>query len=310
MENLSSLQNVCFHVFEVVSKTTSIFVLPAFVAQVAFSNVLGEGVKSLDLLKRTTVYFLLIAGFPLFLQVLFAIPESFLPKYDSMNDFLEGAGDAGIAGIIPFALDRILEVILAGLYWIVYYLHIFIMLLLCSMAPIVFLSSTLLGMGLGLDVFLGLMIAVSSWPIIWFGFDVVHERLAFGQNDAFGAKCLELIVTLMKGLGPVGFAILTVKGPVGKAASKLAKAALGAGKMSVLQVATVGNASPDRHSQGYYTNRQNREFQRMHKEASFQDRRFGFDRDSRKELKPKEKPRKQDSQSGGKARENPRERNS
>src|SRR5690606_25339834 len=98
-----------------------------------------------------------------------------------------------------------------GLYWVVYYLHVFFMLLMCSMAPIVFLLSALLGIGLGLEIFMGLLIVGSSWPIIWYGFDQVHASLVNAQTDAFGAKCLELLITLFKGLAPVSFASLAVK---------------------------------------------------------------------------------------------------
>lgn len=233
MENFSSLHNICYQIFQEVSKTTSIFILPLFIGRLAFSGVVGQGSQALTTIKSAVIYFCLIAGFPLILDILFSIPEGFLPRMDS---FAQGVGEVpalGEATVIPFGLDVIIEVLLAGIYWLVYYLHIFFMLVMCSMAPIVFLTSTFLGVGLGLEIFLGLLIIGSSWPIIWFGFDQVHDALVTAQTDSFGAKCLELLLTLFKGLAPVAFASIAIKSPAGQMISKAAQATISGGKFSV-----------------------------------------------------------------------------
>lgn len=225
MENLSELHNICVKVFEAVAGTTTVFILPLFLGRVVLSNIMGDGAKAFTALKGALVYFVLIAAFPLIVEVLFSIPEAYLPKFDSMAALGNGAPGLELSSI-PFSLDRIIEVILAGLYWVVYYLHVFFMLLMCSMAPIVFLLSALLGVGLGLEIFMGLLIVGSSWPIIWYGFDQVHASLVSTQMDAFGAKCLELLITLFKGLAPVSFASLAVKSPAGRAISQAASGAI------------------------------------------------------------------------------------
>jgi hypothetical protein len=229
MENFSELHQVCLNVFESVSRTSSIFVLPLFMARIAFSNVLGESAKVFAALKGAVIYFCLIAAFPLIVEVLFSIPDAYLPKYESLNTLTAGS-PGWDSSVIPFTIDRILEVVLAGLYWVVYYLHVFFMLIMCSMAPIVFLSSSLLGIGLGLEIFMGLLIVGSSWPIIWYGFDQVHAHLVSAQTDEFGAKCLELLLTLFKGLAPVAFAGIAVKSPPGKAIAQATKTAASSGR--------------------------------------------------------------------------------
>ncbi len=225
MESFSELHNICIKVFESVAGTTTVFILPLFLGKVVFSNVMGDGSKAFAALKGALIYFVLVAAFPLIVEVLFSIPESYLPKFDSMASFTAGTPGWELSSI-PFSLDRIIEVILAGLYWVVYYLHVFFMLLMCSMAPIVFLLSALLGVGLGFEIFMGLLIVGSSWPIIWYGFDQVHASLVSAQSDAFGAKCLELLITLFKGLAPVSFASLAVKSPAGRAISQAASGAI------------------------------------------------------------------------------------
>jgi hypothetical protein len=135
-------------------------------------------------------------------------------------------------------VDRVLEVLLAGLYWVAYYLHIFFMIVMCSMAPIVFLSSTLLGMGLGLEIFFGLLIVGSSWPIIWYGFDQVHAHLVSAQTDQFGAKCLELLLTIFKGIAPVAFASVAIKSPPGRVLTSVAQSTISTGKWAITKAQT------------------------------------------------------------------------
>ena len=223
MENYSSLHQVCIQVFEAVSKTTSIFVVPFFMMRIVFSNILGEGSKVFEILKNTVLYFCLVSAFPLIIELLFSIPEAYLPRAEYMNAAAMNTPGWNPSSLIPFAVDRILEVLLAGLYWLAYYLHNFFMIVMCSMAPIVFLSSTLLGLGLGLEIFLGLLIAGSSWPIIWYGFDQVHAQLVSAQTDQFGAKCLELLLTLFKAIAPVAFASVAIKSPPGKVIAAAAR---------------------------------------------------------------------------------------
>lgn len=223
MENLNEVQKICIDVFDVVSKTTSLFVLPLFMGQIAFANISGEGGRAFTALKGVLIYFCLIAGFPMIFEVLFSIPETFLPRFQGIDDMQSQFANTDALSILPSILDRMIEVILSLLYWVVYYLHIFFMLLMSSMAPIVFLGGSVLGVGLGLELFLGLLIVGSSWPIIWYGFDQVHIKLMSAQSDQFGIKCLELLITILKGLAPVTFASAAIKSPAGKMATGAAK---------------------------------------------------------------------------------------
>jgi len=237
VESFSNLHQICVQVFEAISKTTTIFILPLFMMRIVFSNILGEGSKVFGIVKGTIIYFCLVAAFPLIIEILFSIPESYLPKFNSLASLTNDAPEWSSSSIIPFAVDRILEVLLAGLYWLAYYLHIFFMIVMCSMAPIVFLSSTLLGLGLGLEIFLGLLIVGSSWPILWYGFDQVHSHLVTAQTDEFGAKCLELLLTLFKGISPVAFASIAIKSPPGRAITSAAQASIATGKWAAVKIA-------------------------------------------------------------------------
>lgn len=227
VENFNDLQGVCLKVFESISGICTVFILPLFMAKIIYSSVLGEGSKAFSIIKGVVVYFVLTAAFPLILELILSIPESFLPKYKDLDNYIAGAKTISVGtSAVPSILDKVIEAILAGLYWIVYYLHIFFIILMSSMAPVVFLLSSILGIGLGLEAFFGLLLIGSSWPLIWYGFDQVHVSLASAQDDAFGAKCLELLITLLKGIGPISFAALAIKSPAGRAISQSAGFAL------------------------------------------------------------------------------------
>lgn len=227
MENPSGLQSLCIEVFNSVSDATTVFIIPLVMGRIVYTNSLGNGHKALETLKGLVVYFIATLAFPYLLDILFSIPESFLTKSQSLTSIGNQVSETNILNVIPSTLDIITNVILSSLYWIVYYLHVFFMLLMCSMAPMVFMLGSILGLGIGIEIFMGLLIIGSSWPIIWFGFDQVHGMLLQQQDDSFGSKCLEIIVTLFKGLGPLTFAALAIKSPAGKAVSTAARAAIG-----------------------------------------------------------------------------------
>lgn len=230
MGNFAEIQVLCIKIFQEVAQTCSVLVLPLFLGRIVFSNVVGSGEQILSSLKGAVLYFVLIAGFPFVLEILFSIPESYLPKWGELtsNSDFEGVS------VIPFALDQVLEVLLAGLYWVAYYLHVFFMLIMSSMAPVIFLMTTILGAGIGLEIFFGLLIVGSSWPIVWRGFDLVHAQMISQQSDAFAAKCLEVLVTLFKGISPVALAATAVKSSAGKVVTKAAQGTISAGKWTVL----------------------------------------------------------------------------
>jgi hypothetical protein len=224
MENLNEVQKVCIEVFQIVGKSTSIFILPLFIGQVAYANASAGGNRIIDSLKGVLLYFTLITAFPFIIEILFSIPESFLPKFSILS--IKSASSLW-SGVLPFGLMIGFEVLLSALYWVAYYVHIFFMLIMCSMAPIVFLGGSILGVGIGVEIFMGLLIIGSSWPFIWYGFDQIHAALAASQQDEFATRCLELLLILCKGIAPISFASAAVKSPVGKTISTIVRASGG-----------------------------------------------------------------------------------
>lgn len=216
MTSYAEMEKISELVFSEVARAINILILPLFMGKIVFSNIIAEGDKAFSALKSVLIYFLLISLFPYVLNLLFAIPDSFMPKSTAPLASTNLISDSTVSGMIPLAVDRVLELLLAALYWMSFHLHIFFMLIMCSMAPLIFLTSTILGIGMGIEIFMGLLIIGSSWPIIWHGFDQVHGLLASVQEDQFGSRCLELMITVLKGISPLTFALTAIKSPAGK----------------------------------------------------------------------------------------------
>ncbi len=252
MENLTNLQQICMEVFNSVSSATTVFLLPLTLGRIVYSNSIGEGQKAFETIKGLAVYFIATVAYPYLLEILFSIPDAFLPKSQSFSQISDSASEINLLNVLPSSLDIISNVVLSALYWIVYYLHVFFMILMSSMAPVVFMLGSILGIGLGLEIFMGLLVIGSTWPIIWYGFDQVYIALVSRQDDSFGSKCLEILITLFKGLAPITFASLAMKSPAGQAIAGASKMALRASSGSVgLGAKLMTERSPSQKSVGF-----------------------------------------------------------
>ena len=127
-----------------------------------------------------------------------------------------------------------MEYVLAIVYWAVLVLHLLVMILMTSMAPIVFLLSCVLNVGVSVRIFFGLMIVSSCWPVMWYGFDQALLVMDKVVPDTFGKLVLELVVTLIKGIGPASLAYMSLNSGPGKAIVSSASKGFSAGASSLL----------------------------------------------------------------------------
>lgn len=226
---LNDISSLCVLVFDSVKGPATLFVLPLFLVRVSLATAVGSGHQAFMAMKGAITYFILISAFPFILELLFSIPESFKPDIGQILTETH----ATLLTAMPLLLDRILGIVVSGLYWIAFYLHYVFMIFMSGIAPLVFLLGSLLGIGLGLEIFLGLLIMGSSWPIIWFGFDKVHIALMQVTENDFGRVCLEILITFFKGVAPLMFASFVMKSPVGQAIGGAVKSAAATGNFAI-----------------------------------------------------------------------------
>lgn len=280
-------------IFEGVAKPVSWFVVPLFLIRVGYGQLSGDSSEIRAAIKGVILYFVLIVSFGVILDVLLELPQSFIPEISSHNmaDKTEALAKQEIGKFfttwksIPEKLAIFMEYVLAIIYWAVLILHLLVMILMTSMAPIVFLLSCVLNVGVSVRIFFGLMIVSSCWPVMWYGFDQALLVIDKVVPDTFGKLVLELVVTLIKGIGPASLAYMSLNSGPGKAIVSTASKGFSAGASSLLSQSkniksqqgfsqnSGGSAkkqSPSRTNKPNYNNSENRSDHKDNPETSFQ----------------------------------------
>lgn len=242
MLDQDSLRELCLSVFDGTKAVTLWFVLPLFLLKCAYSQLLGNDQGIRDAAKGLIVYFILTISFGEVLDVLFAIPHHFfaedqiaiqeqLQKIDAADPKTLWEKTLSVSALIPQLVTKIIEMLTAVLFWLMVILHAALMVVLSSMAPIIFLTAALLGIGMGIPLFFGLLIAASSWPVLFYGFD--HSLLWLYQNipDPFGRSVAEMAIVFLKAISPIGLAFLSLSSPAGQAMTSSVKNIISGGKL-------------------------------------------------------------------------------
>lgn len=251
MYNPDELTQICLKVFEGVSKASNWFVIPLFILRVSYAQMTGNAQEIKTAIRGVFIYFFLIYGFSYILSVLFTAPQAFLPGLDSIFSGSSGIGPGlsqgaeslngksvqdwgsiahGAGEAVPILVTKILEFIAAMVYWFLVVIHVLFMVLMSGFAPIVFLLSCILGVGIGLRAFFGLLILAACWPLMWYGFDQALISISKTIPDSVGRSVTEIVVTLIKGVGPLGVAYLGVNSGLGSSTVSGARSILGAGE--------------------------------------------------------------------------------
>lgn len=280
-------------IFEGVAKPVSWFVVPLFLIRVGYGQLSGDSSEIRAAIKGVILYFVLIVSFGVILDVLLELPQSFIPEISSHNmaDKTEALTKQEIGNFfttwksIPETLAILMEYILAIIYWAVLVLHLLVMILMTSMAPIVFLLSCVLNVGVSVRIFFGLMIVSSCWPVMWYGFDQALLVMDKVVPDTFGKLVLELVVTLIKGIGSASLAYMSLNSGPGKAIVSSASKGFSAGASSLLSQSkntksqqgfsqntgvSAKKQSPSRTNKPNYNNSENRSDHKDTPETSFQ----------------------------------------
>ena len=196
--------------FEQCSSGTNLFVLPLFLIRVSYANVSGGAASEYtQAVKGVVLYLILIFGFGPILQILLSLPEAFLPNLD-LNALGQarptGTGEIATLSAVPSVLMWSLESIVACLFYVALFLNFAFAIVLSSIAPVVFLLGALLGIGFGLRTFFGLLIVVSSWPIVWAACNSLSSLMLPIAGGELGGVVFEIAVTLLKIAGPLAIA--------------------------------------------------------------------------------------------------------
>lgn len=242
MFSAQDLYHICMKIFEGVAVPTSWFVLPLFLVRVLNGQIAGDASEIRSAIKGLLLYFVLLVSFGFILDILLQIPQSFIPEV-SATDIVnktqalyksESGAIEFLSKSIPDIVLFIVEALLALLYWAVLILHILVTIFLSALAPIIFLLACVLNVGIPVRLFFGLLIMSSCWPAMWYGFDKALPFIDKVIPNEFGKFVLELVVTLIKGIGPAAVAYMSLNSGPGKAVVGATEKAAGmAGNMGL-----------------------------------------------------------------------------
>lgn len=242
MFSSQDLYDICMKIFEGVAVPTSWFVLPLFLVRVLNGQIAGDASEIRSAIKGLLLYFVLLVSFGFILDILLQIPQSFIPEV-SATDIVnktqalyksESGAIEFLSKSIPDIVLFIVEALLALLYWAVLILHILVTIFLSALAPIIFLLACVLNIGIPVRLFFGLLIMSSCWPAMWYGFDKALPFIDKVIPNEFGKFVLELVVTLIKGIGPAAVAYMSLNSGPGKAVVGATEKAAGmAGNMGL-----------------------------------------------------------------------------
>ncbi|HND85988.1 MAG TPA: hypothetical protein PLU50_09285, partial [Pseudobdellovibrionaceae bacterium] len=142
-----------------------------------------------------------------------SVKQSFL-KYSDNDPSSVIAG--AVFGIAPKTVAFFMEAVSAVLFWIVWALQALISIFLTAIAPVVFLLTCLLGIGISNKIFFGLLVMTSTWPLAWYGFDQALHYLFQIVENSFGRSCIEIITLVFKGFVPILTGYLAVNSGPGR----------------------------------------------------------------------------------------------
>jgi hypothetical protein len=210
LENTEELRSICLNIFNQSRDLSLLFVMPIFLARIAWLNSSGANqTEYSSLIKGLVAFFVLAFGFEYILSLVFEIPKALRPSFSSIKDaFPESSW-------VPDMLRWILESLGIIFYHIAHLIQFVFLVLLCSLAPVVFLLGSLFGIGLGVKVFFGLLLITGCCPIVWASFDQVGSFIYQMDISWMGYALSEILINFMKAFGPLGLAIAAFSSEVG-----------------------------------------------------------------------------------------------
>lgn len=230
MDNFSALTEVCLSVFNTTCGYTNLFVPVLFLVRISYANITGSSSGEYsDAFKGLVTYWVLILGFPYILDLLFLLPDTFAPSFDPAKvlsaSSVPSSGPIG-SDSFPIALRYLLETLTSIVYYIAVGIHFVLMIVMCGIAPVVILFATMLGLGIGVKIFFGLLVLAGCWPILWSALDQFNRWLQMIGGNSFASLIGELLVQTLKTIAPLWVSSMALKSGPGKALTGAVSGAL------------------------------------------------------------------------------------
>lgn len=214
LENTDVLIEICSNVFSKSREYCLYFVGPVFFTRVFWLNISGANQSEYSaLIKGLLTFFVLSYSFEYILDIIFEIPRSIDLSRSAINATPPNEEVAWVPDVLRWTVQTLHMIF----YHLAHFLQFLFLVFLSAIAPIVFLLSCLLNIGFGLTVFFGILLVTGCWPIVWISFDQVSVLIAQMDLSWLGYSLTEILINLMKAVGPLGLALVAFSSESGKA---------------------------------------------------------------------------------------------
>ncbi|MCB0349085.1 MAG: hypothetical protein KDD37_09620, partial [Bdellovibrionales bacterium] len=218
---------ICLTLFSGVSTIATQFVLPLFMLRAAISNFYGASPVDIGkLFKSVVVYFLLISSFSYLIDIVISLPEYVNEMIQKDTYVFKSNNSSHFLNNTPFIFRQFIEGVNAIVFNMAQAIFQLFLLIMSGLAPIVFLLGTVLGIGLGIKLFFGLIVLSGMWPIIWYGLDLLFFKVADGQDSVF-IMSFDLLVSILKIFAPFGLSFMAINSSPASFVSSIASKGAG-----------------------------------------------------------------------------------
>lgn len=264
LENTETIIQICKGIFEESRGICLYLVGPVFFARIFWLNVSGASSADYsEVIKGLLLFLLLSYGFEYVLDFVFEIPKVLKPTVTNLSQRLDDGSTRWAPDILRWSVESL------GLifYYIAHFVQFLFLVLLCSLGPILFLLGCLLGIGFSVKVFFGILLVTACWPIVWVSFDQVGDLIAKLDMSWMGYAMSEVLINLMKAIGPLGLALIAFSSEAGKAVRSgmsgaktmaMGTVAMGKGGVGAGAVTYMGSKSVYNFAKSHYGKHQER----------------------------------------------------
>ena len=201
--------------FKIYGNTSSICVAivgPLFLLRIIQNSLMGSATDYFAIFKSLVTCFILLFSFKYILEGITLFLDEFYPRTSS---FEVAKPEKEGRFYAPWSVMKFVQTCTVIFYWIGSIIHLFILSILSAIAPIIFILGTMLGIGIGIKVFFGMLIMSASWPIVWQAIDQFSVWIGENSSSSFSAHLLVMATQILKIIGPASIAIASMNsGPV------------------------------------------------------------------------------------------------
>lgn len=197
-------------IFQTTANLAMIFLIPFILLKAKQIILTGTSADFFELFKGILGFFLLIFSFEYIIEAIIMILDEYY--IETIIDARSFSGKEVEASSTPWVLTKFIKTASITIYWLAAVLQLLVLGLLAALAPLFFLSSCVLRIGIGVSAFLTLFLISAVWPIVWGSFSSYASFVVIDNGNSYLGYISELTLQLMKLGTPILLSIMGFSG--------------------------------------------------------------------------------------------------